>query len=102
MANHTPVVSGSPVTTPDSLLAGLNPAQRAAVVSDAMPLCILAGAGSGKTRVLTRRIAHRVHIGSADASRVLALTFTRKAAKEMKQRGLSLEPGAAEREAAIP
>ena len=86
MANHTPVVSGSPVTTPDSLLAGLNPAQRAAVVSDAMPLCILAGAGSGKTRVLTRRIAHRVHIGSADASRVLALTFTRKAARELSSR----------------
>jgi DNA helicase-2/ATP-dependent DNA helicase PcrA len=44
---------------------GLDPAQREAVATDAAPLCILAGAGSGKTRVLTRRIAHRVATGSA-------------------------------------
>jgi DNA helicase-2/ATP-dependent DNA helicase PcrA len=69
-----------------SLLDGLTDAQRAAVTSEASPLCILAGAGSGKTRVLTRRIAHRCAIGSADPRRVLALTFTRKAAGELTQR----------------
>src|SRR5215208_3181537 len=61
------------------LLDDLNEAQREAVTSELAPLCILAGAGSGKTRVLTRRIAHRVAIASAEPHRVLALTFTRKA-----------------------
>ena len=75
-----------PPSAPDPLLAGLNPAQHEAVTTDAAPLCILAGAGSGKTRVLTRRIAHRVHTGAADAPHVLALTFTRKAAGELKGR----------------
>jgi DNA helicase II / ATP-dependent DNA helicase PcrA len=68
------------------LLDGLNEAQRGAVTSDAAPLCILAGAGSGKTRVLTRRIAWRVATGSADPRHVLALTFTRKAAGELQSR----------------
>jgi len=71
---------------PGDLLDGLDAEQRAAVVSDAQPLCILAGAGSGKTRVLTRRIAHRVGTGSADPAHVLALTFTRKAAGELRHR----------------
>ncbi|MEA2717465.1 MAG: ATP-dependent helicase UvrD/PcrA, partial [Actinomycetota bacterium] len=70
----------------DELLAGLNPAQREAVVSEAAPLCILAGAGSGKTRVLTRRIAWRVAQGTALAPHVLALTFTRRAAGELGAR----------------
>jgi len=70
----------------EELLAGLNPAQREAVVSDAAPLCILAGAGSGKTRVLTRRIAWRVAQGTALAPHVLALTFTRRAAAELGSR----------------
>ena len=70
----------------DELLAGLNPAQQEAVVSDAAPLCILAGAGSGKTRVLTRRIAWRVAQGTALAPHVLALTFTRRAAAELGSR----------------
>ena len=65
---------------------GLNDAQRRAVTTDATPLCILAGAGSGKTRVLTRRIAWRVAQGSADPRHVLALTFTRKAAGELSSR----------------
>jgi DNA helicase-2/ATP-dependent DNA helicase PcrA len=69
-----------------SLLAGLTPAQARAVESDAAPLCILAGAGSGKTRVLTRRIAYRVAGGHAEASHVLALTFTRRAAGELGDR----------------
>ena len=71
---------------PDRLLDGLDPSQRRAVTTDAQPLAILAGAGSGKTRVLTRRIAHRCATGSADARHVLALTFTRKAAAELDTR----------------
>jgi DNA helicase-2/ATP-dependent DNA helicase PcrA len=71
---------------PDRLLDGLDPSQRRAVTTEAQPLAILAGAGSGKTRVLTRRIAHRCAIGTADARHVLALTFTRKAAAELDSR----------------
>jgi DNA helicase-2/ATP-dependent DNA helicase PcrA len=71
---------------PDALLDGLNEAQHAAVTSAAAPLCILAGAGSGKTRVLTRRIAWRAATGELDPRHVLALTFTRKAAGELTQR----------------
>ena len=70
----------------DGLLQGLNEAQRRAVTSEASPLCILAGAGSGKTRVLTRRIGWRIAQGSADPRHVLALTFTRKAAGELSTR----------------
>ena len=72
--------------TLDHLLEGLNPAQAEAVTTETNPLCILAGAGSGKTRVLTRRIAHRVLTGSAEARHVVALTFTRKAAGELGSR----------------
>jgi DNA helicase II / ATP-dependent DNA helicase PcrA len=68
------------------LLEGLNPAQHAAVVSTATPLGILAGAGSGKTRVLTRRIAYRIAEETADPRHILALTFTRKAAGELAKR----------------
>jgi len=67
-------------------MEGLNEAQRRAVTTDAAPLCILAGAGSGKTRVLTRRIAWRVAQETADPRHVLALTFTRKAAGELSAR----------------
>src|SRR5215217_3458413 len=73
-------------TMSSDLLAGLSPAQREAVTTTAQPLCILAGAGSGKTRVLTRRIAWRVAEGSALAPHVLALTFTRRAAGELSAR----------------
>lgn len=68
------------------LLDGLDDAQREAVTSPAAPLCILAGAGSGKTRVLTRRIAYRINTGEADAARTMAVTFTRRAAAELKHR----------------
>jgi DNA helicase-2/ATP-dependent DNA helicase PcrA len=71
---------------PEALLEGLDEAQRTAVTSPAMPLVVLAPAGSGKTRVLTRRIAHRVATGAADPRHVLALTFTRKAAGELDER----------------
>jgi DNA helicase-2/ATP-dependent DNA helicase PcrA len=70
----------------DALLDGLDETQRAAVTSRAAPLAILAGAGSGKTRVLTRRIAWQSREGRIDASHVLAVTFTRKAAGELRTR----------------
>jgi DNA helicase II / ATP-dependent DNA helicase PcrA len=70
----------------DQLLRGLNEPQAAAVTSAASPLRILAGAGSGKTRVLTHRIAHRAEMGTLDPQRVLAVTFTRKAAGELRER----------------
>ena len=70
----------------DEILSGLTEAQAAAVTSEARPLCVIASAGSGKTRVLTRRIAHRVATGSASPGHVLALTFTRKAAGELQSR----------------
>jgi len=68
------------------LLDDLDPAQREAVTTEGQPLCILAGAGSGKTRVLTRRIAYRAATGSLLPSHVLALTFTRRAATELNRR----------------
>lgn len=79
---------------PDRLLQGLDPSQRAAVVEPARPLAILAGPGSGKTRVLTRRIAWQAATGHADPRHVLAVTFTRKAARELVQRLARLPGGA--------
>jgi DNA helicase II / ATP-dependent DNA helicase PcrA len=69
-----------------ALLEGLTEAQRRAVTSDAAPLCVLAGPGSGKTRVLTRRIAYLAAEGRAAPRHVLALTFTRRAAGELTRR----------------
>src|ERR1044072_2498222 len=78
--------------TPSRLLEGLNPEQLAAVPLPPAPALILAGAGSGKTRVLTTRIAWLIHTGQLSPGGVLAVTFTNKAAKEMLTRLSAMLP----------
>lgn len=86
LSDHAARVLAVETGEADRLLDGLNQAQIDAVTSVGGPLVVLAGAGSGKTRVLTRRIAWRVLNGETDPNRVLTLTFTRKAAAELRDR----------------
>jgi DNA helicase II / ATP-dependent DNA helicase PcrA len=91
IADPPPTSGGqTPSEALHEILADLTPAQHRAVISPSSPLVVLAAAGAGKTRVLTRRIAHQVQTGRAGPDHVLALTFTRKAAGELGARLQSL------------
>ena len=74
----------------DSILAALDADQRAVAIATRGPVCVIAGAGTGKTRAITHRIAYAAAIGTMDPQKVLALTFTAKAAGEMRARLRSL------------
>ncbi|MDN6301683.1 MAG: ATP-dependent DNA helicase UvrD2 [Brachybacterium sp.] len=91
MTDHAaaPTPSGTPAPAPDdaeSLLTALDPEQREVARSFGTPLCVLAGAGTGKTRAITHRIAYGVATGQLNPRHVLAVTFTAKAAAEMRSR----------------
>ena len=74
------------VPTPDEVLDALDPEQREVAASPLGPMCVLAGAGTGKTRAITHRIAYGVHSGAYQPGRVLAVAFTARAAGERRPR----------------
>ena len=75
----------------NNYLDSLNEEQRAAVVHEGSPLLILAGAGSGKTRVITTKIAYLIKEKNIDPWSILSVTFTKKAANEMRERAVAIE-----------
>src|SRR4051795_10820134 len=86
-------VSEGTVTGAEAVLAGLDDEQRTAASAVEGPVCILAGAGTGKTRTITHRIAYGVHVGAYVAEQVLAVTFTARAAGELRGRLAALGVG---------
>lgn len=84
MPTHSPALPSRP--SADEVLAALDPEQREVAASPLGPMCVLAGAGTGKTRAITHRIAYGVHAGAFQPQRVLAVTFTARAAGEMRTR----------------
>ena len=87
-----PTTAPTPQSDHERLLAGLNDRQREAVTAPDGPTLVIAGPGSGKTRVICARIAHLVRTGRAEPARIAAITFTRKAADEMAARLRSRRP----------
>src|ERR1700678_4654172 len=79
-------VADAVLGTCEALLAGLDPEQREVALAIRGPVCVLAGAGTGKTRAITHRIAYAASIGVVDPAHVLALTFTVRAAGELRAR----------------